>query len=88
MGFFRRGVVTDEYRTQMQATEKYNSATVPPLVVMQPGMDTLNKHYSMEVSKIIRYFREVFVVQMDIGITEFSRSSHSCRTRDTSLTLS
>ncbi|XP_061498735.1 palmitoyltransferase app isoform X2 [Anopheles gambiae] len=44
----RRGVVTDEYRTQMQATEKYNSATVPPLVVMQPGMDTLNKHYSME----------------------------------------
>uniref|UniRef100_A0A182K8U5 protein S-acyltransferase n=1 Tax=Anopheles christyi TaxID=43041 RepID=A0A182K8U5_9DIPT len=44
----RRGVVTDEYRTQMQATDKYNSATVPPLVVMQPGMDTLNKHYSME----------------------------------------
>ncbi|XP_052898720.1 palmitoyltransferase app isoform X2 [Anopheles moucheti] len=44
----RRGVVTDEYRTQMQATDKYNSATVPPLVVMQPGMDTLNKHYSMD----------------------------------------
>ncbi|XP_035906459.1 palmitoyltransferase app isoform X2 [Anopheles stephensi] len=44
----RRGVVTDEYRTQMQASDKYNSATVPPLVVMQPGMDTLNKHYSMD----------------------------------------
>ncbi|XP_058054777.1 palmitoyltransferase app isoform X2 [Anopheles bellator] len=44
----RRGVVTDEYRTQMQATDKYNSATVPPLVVMQPAMDTLNKHYSLD----------------------------------------
>ncbi|XP_035791256.1 hornerin-like isoform X1 [Anopheles albimanus] len=45
----RRGVVTDEYRTQMQSsTDKYNSATVPPLVVMQPGMDTLNKHYSLD----------------------------------------
>ncbi|XP_053661961.1 uncharacterized protein LOC128711121 [Anopheles marshallii] len=44
----RRGIVTDEYRTQMQATDKYNSATVPPLVVMQPGMDTLNKHYSLD----------------------------------------
>ncbi|XP_058122564.1 palmitoyltransferase app isoform X1 [Anopheles coustani] len=44
----RRGVVTDEYRTQMQAPDKYNSATVPPLVVMQPGMDTLNKHYSLD----------------------------------------
>ncbi|XP_053672368.1 palmitoyltransferase ZDHHC8 isoform X1 [Anopheles nili] len=44
----RRGVVTDEYRTQMQASDKYNSATVPPLVVMQPGMDNLNKHYSLE----------------------------------------
>uniref|UniRef100_A0A182WA98 protein S-acyltransferase n=1 Tax=Anopheles minimus TaxID=112268 RepID=A0A182WA98_9DIPT len=44
----RRGAVTDEYRTQMQATDKYNSATVPPLVLMQPAMDTLNKHYSMD----------------------------------------
>uniref|UniRef100_A0A182QCH5 protein S-acyltransferase n=1 Tax=Anopheles farauti TaxID=69004 RepID=A0A182QCH5_9DIPT len=44
----RRGVVTDEYRTQMQASDKYNTATVPPLVVMQPGMDTLNKHYSLD----------------------------------------
>ncbi|XP_049292973.1 palmitoyltransferase app isoform X2 [Anopheles funestus] len=42
----RRGVVTDEYRTQMQATFKINGAI--PLVVMQPGMDTLNKHYSLD----------------------------------------
>ncbi|KAL1378631.1 hypothetical protein pipiens_015461, partial [Culex pipiens pipiens] len=44
----RRGVVTDEYRTQMQPPDKYNSAPVPPLVVMQPGHDTLNKPYSLE----------------------------------------
>uniref|UniRef100_A0A1Q3G1H7 Palmitoyltransferase n=1 Tax=Culex tarsalis TaxID=7177 RepID=A0A1Q3G1H7_CULTA len=45
----RRGVVTDEYRTQMQPPDKYNnSAPVPPLVVMQPGHETLNKPYSLE----------------------------------------
>lgn len=44
----RRGIVTDEYRTQMQAPDKYNSAPVPPLVVMQPGLDTQNKPYSLE----------------------------------------
>lgn len=44
----RRGIVTDEYRTQMQPPDKYNSAPVPPLVVMQPGLDTLNKPYSLE----------------------------------------
>lgn len=44
----RRGIVTDEYRTQMQAPDKYNSAPVPPLVVMQPGLDPQNKPYSLE----------------------------------------
>ncbi|XP_055602040.1 palmitoyltransferase app isoform X3 [Uranotaenia lowii] len=44
----RRGVVTDEYRTQMQPPDKYNSAPVPPLVVMQPVMDPLNKTFSLE----------------------------------------
>ncbi|XP_065085755.1 palmitoyltransferase app isoform X1 [Ochlerotatus camptorhynchus] len=44
----RRGIVTDEYRTQMQPPDKYNSAPVPPLVVMQPGLDTQNKPYSLE----------------------------------------
>ncbi|XP_055619466.1 palmitoyltransferase app isoform X1 [Toxorhynchites rutilus septentrionalis] len=44
----RRGIVTDEYRTQMQSSDKYNTAPVPPLVVMQPGIDTLNKSYSLE----------------------------------------
>nr|XP_029735467.1 uncharacterized protein LOC115270285 isoform X1 [Aedes albopictus]XP_029735468.1 uncharacterized protein LOC115270285 isoform X1 [Aedes albopictus]XP_029735469.1 uncharacterized protein LOC115270285 isoform X1 [Aedes albopictus] len=44
----RRGIVTDEYRTQMQAPDKYNSAPVPPLVVIQPGMDAQNKPYSLE----------------------------------------
>lgn len=44
----RRGIVTDEYRTQMQAPDKYNSAPVPPLVVMQPGLDSQNKPYSLE----------------------------------------
>lgn len=44
----RRGIVTDEYRTQMQPPEKYNTAPVPPLVVMQPGLDTINKPYSLE----------------------------------------
>lgn len=44
----RRGIVTDEYRTQMQPPDKYNSAPVPPLVVMQPGVDTPNKPYSLE----------------------------------------
>lgn len=43
-----RGIVTDEYRTQMQPPDKYNSAPVPPLVVMQPGLDTQNKPYSLE----------------------------------------
>ncbi|XP_058836561.1 palmitoyltransferase ZDHHC5-B isoform X3 [Topomyia yanbarensis] len=44
----RRGVVTDEYRTQMQPPDKYNNAPVPPLVVMQPGLDAINKPYSLE----------------------------------------
>lgn len=44
----RRGIVTDEYRTQMQPPDRYNNAPVPPLVVMQPGLDTLTKPYSLE----------------------------------------
>ncbi|XP_055526865.1 palmitoyltransferase app isoform X2 [Wyeomyia smithii] len=44
----RRGVVTDEYRTQMQPADKYNNAPVPPLVVVQPGLETLNKPYNLE----------------------------------------
>lgn len=44
----RRGIVTDEYRTQMQPPDKYNSAPVPPLVVMQPGLETQNKSFSLE----------------------------------------
>ncbi|XP_058465549.1 palmitoyltransferase app isoform X2 [Malaya genurostris] len=44
----RRGVVTDEYRTQMQPPDKYNNAPVPPLVVMQPGLESINKSYNLE----------------------------------------
>lgn len=44
----RRGIVTDEYRTQMQPPDKYNSAPVPPLVVMQPGTDTGHKPCGLE----------------------------------------
>ncbi|XP_053683323.1 palmitoyltransferase app [Sabethes cyaneus] len=44
----RRGVVTDEYRTQMQPADKYNNAPVPPLVVVQPGLETVNKPYNFE----------------------------------------
>lgn len=59
----RRGVVTDEYRTQMQPADKYNNAPVPPLVVVQPGLDTLNKPYNFEVNTEVPPVNSYILIQ-------------------------
>lgn len=51
---FSRGVVTDEFRIQMQTQDKFNGMpSVPPMVVqpLSSGIDPMGKSYSnLEVS--------------------------------------
>lgn len=54
MDILRRGIVTDEYRVQMQQAERYNNTpTLHVPVTVQPGVgnDPANKtnYYNIEV---------------------------------------
>lgn len=54
MTYFSRGVVTEEFRIQMQTQDKFNGMpSVPPMVVqpLSSGIDPMGKSYSnLEVS--------------------------------------